>query len=196
MTLTQHELEEIRKRTWVGAFSGLVKMVEDIIAKRGPSPWSQCTGDDTCPEEWHSHGCFADKGKCNDPLDHLEVQVEDPTPEPVSLDAQTLDDMLTRLIQRDKAALLHTPRRMYAEPRFAAWCEVCSQGYHPPGGDSDGPLRRKVYWPCSTALALDAVDPLTGLRASSPLWSTGRPIEDGQVKPWNPDTHEWLGMER
>lgn len=34
------------------------------------TPWSACTGASDCPESWHVHGCYADLGKCDDPLDH------------------------------------------------------------------------------------------------------------------------------
>ena len=33
-------------------------------------PWGACTGASDCPERWHVHGCFADRGQCDDPTDH------------------------------------------------------------------------------------------------------------------------------
>ena len=33
-------------------------------------PWGSCTGASDCPERWHVHGCFADRGQCDDPTDH------------------------------------------------------------------------------------------------------------------------------
>lgn len=49
----------------VNALPGLLDALD-----RAETPWSKCTGAGDCPESWHVHGCFADLGKCDDPLEH------------------------------------------------------------------------------------------------------------------------------
>jgi hypothetical protein len=39
-------------------------------AEQAERPWFGCTGASTCGEAWHVHGCYADDGQCDDPLDH------------------------------------------------------------------------------------------------------------------------------
>jgi hypothetical protein len=40
------------------------------VSAAAARPWANCTGAGDCPEAWHVHGCYADTGKCDDPLDH------------------------------------------------------------------------------------------------------------------------------
>ena len=54
----------------------MAKRVNDWLAARTSTatadtvPWGACTGASNCPERWHVHGCFADRGRCDDPTDH------------------------------------------------------------------------------------------------------------------------------
>lgn len=64
---------------------------------------------------------------------------------------------------------LHKPVRLHPEFRFQPWCGECSQGFYPPGGDDGGVTKRRVRWPCATALALEMVDPLADTAEDSSI---------------------------
>ena len=79
-------------------------------------PWTDCTGAGDCPNAWHIHGCFADVGQCDDPLDHHE-----------NLDRVRAEAAEVAL--EEAAQAIHVKFEGVKLHRIAAWLNECAAIY-------------------------------------------------------------------